>query len=274
MMSAVEGLLRRADRLFRIIQVLRRSQRPTTAIAIAGELETSPRTIYRDIAQLMADRVPIRGEAGVGYILEDGFDMPPLMLTPDEIDAAILGAHWVMGRGDAALARGAADLLAKIGIVLPEHLRQLLLEPDLTARSYRARPADSIDMGRVRAAIRSQTKIALVYSDEEGRRTRRTVWPIAVSYWDVVLVIIAWCELRNDFRHFRADRVVAADFLAQRYATPRTRLKVVWKKQMQESCTRMVASRRKADAARLEELVRNEPASRRRDTSLPRRATG
>jgi len=167
-MSAVEGLLRRADRLFRIIQVLRRSQRPTTAIAIAGELETSPRTIYRDIAQLMADRVPIRGEAGVGYILEDGFDMPPLMLTPDEIDAAILGAHWVMGRGDAALARAPPTFSPRSASCFPSICGKLLLEPDLTARSYRARPADSIDMGRVRAAIRSQTKIALVYSDERA----------------------------------------------------------------------------------------------------------
>lgn len=107
--------MRRADRLFRIIQILRRRRRPVTAEEIAGETETSLRTIYRDIAQLMADRVPIRGEAGVGYVLEGGFDMPPLMLTPDEIEAAMLGAQWVMGRADPALARAASDLTAKIG---------------------------------------------------------------------------------------------------------------------------------------------------------------
>src|SRR5215470_10038638 len=133
--GAKEPSMRRADRLFRIIQVLRRARRPVTAVDIASELETSVRTIYRDIAQLMADRVPIRGEAGIGYILEGGFDMPPLMLTPDEIEAAMLGAQWVMGRGDPVLARAASDLVAKIGVVIPEHLRPLLMEPALAAKS-------------------------------------------------------------------------------------------------------------------------------------------
>ncbi|HSC61981.1 MAG TPA: HTH domain-containing protein, partial [Rhizomicrobium sp.] len=123
--------MRRADRLFRIIQILRRKKRPTTANEIADELEISLRTAYRDIAQLMADRVPIRGEAGIGYVLEGGFDMPPLMLTPDEIEAAMLGAQWVMGRADPVLARAAGDLVAKIGVVIPEHLRPLLMEPAL-----------------------------------------------------------------------------------------------------------------------------------------------
>src|SRR5579872_7124420 len=125
--------MRRADRLFRLIQVLRRAKRPVTANAIAEELETSLRTIYRDIAQLMADRVPIRGEAGIGYVLDGGFDMPPLMLTPDEIEAAMLGAHWVRERADPALARAASDLVAKIGAVIPEHLRPILIEPALTS---------------------------------------------------------------------------------------------------------------------------------------------
>src|SRR6202000_1769213 len=107
--------MRRADRLFRVIQILRRRRTPITAEDIAEELETSSRTVYRDIAQLVADRVPIRGEGGVGYVLEQGFDMPPLMLTPDEIEAAILGAQWVTGRADAELSRAAFDLIAKIG---------------------------------------------------------------------------------------------------------------------------------------------------------------
>src|SRR5215469_14682891 len=105
-----EAPMRRADRLFQIIQVLRRTRRPVTADAIAVELETSKRTIYRDIADLMAQRVPIRGEAGVGYVLDGGYDLPPLMLTADEIEAAVLGAQWVAGRGDPALARAARDL--------------------------------------------------------------------------------------------------------------------------------------------------------------------
>ncbi len=228
--------MRRADRLFRIIQILRRKRRPTTAAEIAGELEISLRTVYRDIAQLMAERVPIRGEAGMGYVLEGGFDMPPLMLTPDEIEAAMLGAQWVMGRADAVLARAAGDLIAKIGVVIPEHLRPLLMDPALTATDRRAMPEDAIDMARVRAAIRTQGKIALVYRDVNQAETRRIIWPIAVSYWDAVRLIVGWCELRQGFRHFRTDRVLGADFLEQRYPTPRARLRALWKKEMDAPC--------------------------------------
>jgi predicted DNA-binding transcriptional regulator YafY len=224
--------MRRADRLFRIIQILRRRKRPATATEIAAELETSLRTIYRDIAQLMADRVPIRGEAGIGYVLEGGFDMPPLMLTPDEIEAAMLGAQWVMSRGDPSLGRAAADLVAKIGVVIPEHLRPLLMEPALTALTSHPSPPDTIDMARVRTCIRAQGKIALVYRDEKDAQTQRTIWPIAVSYWDAVRLIVAWCELRNGFRHFRTDRVIAAEFLEQRYAQPRARLRAQWRREM------------------------------------------
>ena len=111
--------MRRADRLFQIIQILRRSTRPVTAAALAGELEVSKRTVYRDMAELLAQRVPIQGEAGMGYVLDQGFDMPPLMLTPDEIEAAVLGAQWVVGRGDPVLAGAARDLIAKIMTAVP-----------------------------------------------------------------------------------------------------------------------------------------------------------
>jgi predicted DNA-binding transcriptional regulator YafY len=230
--------MRRADRLFRIIQVLRRKRRPTTANEIAQELETSVRTIYRDMVQLMADRVPIRGEAGIGYILEGGFDMPPLMLTPDEIEAAMLGAQWVAARADPVLTRAAGDLIAKIGAVIPEHLRPLLMEPALAAPKRYPNALDTIDMARVRSAIRAQGKIVITYRDEKNNKTRRTIWPIAVSYWETVRVIIAWCELRKGFRHFRTDRVAEAEFLEARYPTPRSRLRVAWRKEMTETHTR------------------------------------
>lgn len=227
--------MRRADRLFRIIQVLRRKKRPVTAQEIAEELEASPRTIYRDIAQLMADRVPIRGEAGIGYVLEGGFDMPPLMLTADEIEAVMLGAQWVMGRGDAALARAASDLVAKIGAVIPEHLRPILVEPAGSAPPvWDDAVADVIDMAKVRTAIRAQGKIRLLYRDEKGAETERVIWPIAVSYWDRVRLIVAWCELRKGFRHFRTDRIAAYEFLESRYATPRARLKAQWQKELSQ----------------------------------------
>jgi len=227
--------MRRADRLFRIIQILRRARMPVTAVDMASELETSLRTVYRDISQLMADRVPIRGEAGIGYVLEGGFDMPPLMLTPDEIEAAMLGAQWVQNRADPALARAAADLVAKIGAVVPDHLRPHLMEPTLTALRYRKVEPDTIDMERVRTSIRAQGKIELTYRDEAGHESKRLIWPIAVSYWESVRLIVAWCELRNGFRHFRTDRVVAAEFLDKRYPTSRARLKTAWRKELAES---------------------------------------
>ncbi len=160
--------------------------------------------------------------------------MPPLMLTPDEIEAAMLGAQWVMGRGDAALARAAGDLVAKIGVVIPEHLRPLLMEPALTATAGRHRIVDdAIDMARVRAAIRTQGKIALVYRDEKSAETRRLIWPIAVSYWETVRLIVGWCELRKAFRHFRTDRVIAAEFPDLRYPVARARLRTQWRKEME-----------------------------------------
>jgi len=222
--------MRRADRLFRIIQVLRRRKRPITALEIAEELETSVRTIYRDIAQLMADRVPIRGEAGIGYVLDGGFDMPPLMLTADEIEAVMLGAQWVMGRGDAVLTRAAHDLVAKVGQVVPEHLRPLLVDPASVTPRVRAGEADTIDMARLRSAIRTQGKVALLYRDETSAETERVIWPIAVAYFDAVRLIVGWCELREAFRHFRTDRIVRADFLDERYTTSRARLRAAWKK--------------------------------------------
>jgi predicted DNA-binding transcriptional regulator YafY len=194
--------------------------------------------------------VPIRGEAGVGYVLEGGFDMPPLMLTADEIEAAMLGAQWVMSRGDSALARAASDLVAKIGAVIPEHLRPLLMEPALAALTSHKGPEDTIDMARVRMSIRVQGKIALVYRDEKNIETRRVIWPIAVSYWDAVRLIIGWCELRNGFRHFRADRVAEAQFLEERYAQPRARLRAQWRKEMREDWERQKA--KLANVARLE----------------------
>jgi predicted DNA-binding transcriptional regulator YafY len=222
--------MRRADRLFQIIQVLRRSRKPLTADAIAAELETSKRTIYRDIATLMAQRVPIRGEAGMGYVLERGFDMPPLMLTPDEIEAAVLGAQWVAGHADPALATAAKDLIAKIADTVPDRLRPFVLEPATRARPDWNTNIDRVDMARMRAQIHAGKKVALRYCDEHGRESVRTIWPIAVGYLEAVRHLIAWCELRGDFRSFRADRVIEATYLDAKYPERREALRVKWRK--------------------------------------------
>jgi predicted DNA-binding transcriptional regulator YafY len=231
--------MRRADRLFQIIQILRRSKRPITADAIAEELETSKRTVYRDIADLIGQRAPIRGEAGVGYILEDGFDLPPLMLTPEEVEAAVLGAQMVAARGDAALKRAAEDLIAKIGAVIPENLRPLVLEPATRAApSWKAVP-DNIDMAEVRQAIRSGRKIEFSYQDEQNRLSRRTVWPFAIGYYETTRLLVAWCELRAAFRSFRTDRISAAKFLEDRYPDRPSQLRARWRRLREEEWLRM-----------------------------------
>ncbi len=231
--------MRRAERLFQIIQILRRARAPVTAALIAEELETSVRTIYRDIAELLAQRVPVRGEAGIGYLLEKGFDLPPLMLTPDEIEAAVLGAQWVAGRADPQLARAARDLVAKIGAVIPIHLRPFLLEATATTISMPTIRADALDVGRLRASIRAQNKVHLVYRSEDGSETQRTVWPFAIGYYETVRVIAAWCEMRQDFRHFRTDRVIGAQFVDERYPARREALRAAWRKAMAEAPPRV-----------------------------------
>jgi predicted DNA-binding transcriptional regulator YafY len=219
--------MRRADRLLRIIQILRRHRRPVIGQVIAEELEVSLRTIYRDIADLIADGVPIRGEAGVGYALGEGYDLPPLMFSADELEAVMLGLRWVTRRGDPDLARAAQDSVAKIGAVLPEHLRPYLFDsPLITPPAYVLRD-DHVDVAALRLAIRNQNKVKIEYVDEQDAQTTRTIWPIAVSYFDAQRLIIAWCELRDDFRTFRTDRMRAMETLTERY---RERRKVLLKR--------------------------------------------
>ena len=222
--------MRKADRLFQIIQILRRARKPITAEAIAEELDTSKRSVYRDIATLMGQRVPLRGEAGMGYVLDSGFDLPPLMLTPEEIEAAVLGAQWVMARGDPGVVRAAKDLVAKIAAAVPERLRPMVLDPSTRTRSDRLPiPPDQIDMVEVRRAIHASRKIQLGYRDEKGEATARKVWPIAIGYLETVRMVVAWCEMRNDFRHFRTDRITAAEFLEERYAERPAALRARWR---------------------------------------------
>lgn len=233
--------MRKADRLFEIIQILRRSKKPVTADDIAAELETSKRSIYRDIAALLAQRVPIRGEAGVGYVLGRGLDMPPLMLTSEEIEAAVLGAQWVINRGDPQLATAARDLLAKIEASVPERLRPFIEEP--TGRVIPAwdRKADNVDLAMVRAAIQGARKIRLAYRDAEGRATRRIVWPIQLGYFETTRIICAWCETRKDFRSFRSDRIEAAEVLEEKYPERPGTLRVKWRKKVEAEYARRQA---------------------------------
>jgi predicted DNA-binding transcriptional regulator YafY len=207
--------MRRADRLFQIIQILRRSSRSVTAAVLAKELEVSKRTVYRDVADLMAQRVPIEGEAGLGYLLAADYDMPPLMLTPDEIEAVMLGAQWVAGRSDKALSNAAKDVIAKISAVVPERLRPFMLEPSVGVKPAMHAPEEGVDASSLRSAIRKGAKLRLHYRTDAGVETERTVWPVILGYDETSRVLIAWCELRQGFRHFRTDRVIKAEALTE-----------------------------------------------------------
>ena len=227
--------MRRADRLFEIIQVFRRAGGPLTADVIAAELETSRRTVYRDIAALIGQRVPIRGEAGVGYVLEQGFDMPPLMLTGDEIEAVVLGAQWVAAHADEGLARAAAAVLAKVAAVVPEELRAVVEDPAVVTPPAFAATSDAhVDVVRLRAWSRQGRKLTISYMDEAGRASARTVWPFLVGYRDSRRMLVAWCELRQDFRIFRTDRLQDVAFLEERYPERRATLRRRWLTMMAE----------------------------------------
>jgi predicted DNA-binding transcriptional regulator YafY len=152
------------------------------------------------------------------------------MLTADELEAAVLGAQWVAARGDAALSRGARDLIAKLTIAVPRELQPVIVDSGLTPVSFKERPKDSFDVALVRQSIRGQTKLAIDYADETGNVTRRVVWPFLLAYWDDVRLIAAWCELRQDFRHFRTDRVRKAETLG-RFPERITTLRRKWEAQ-------------------------------------------
>ncbi len=224
--------MRRADRLLQLIQILRRHRRPVTGDVMARELEVSLRTVYRDIATLITDGVPIRGEAGVGYVLGEGYDLPPLMFTTDELEAVMLGLRWVARRGDVDLARAALDTVAKIGTVLPERLRPFLFDAGLLVPPRAHHTPDKIDVALFRAAIRDGKKVAISYRSEDGSETTRTIWPIAISYFDAQRLIIAWCELRQAFRSFRTDRMLAMEVSKDKYPERRKVLLKRWFEEM------------------------------------------
>jgi predicted DNA-binding transcriptional regulator YafY len=160
--------------------------------------------------------------------------MPALMLTPDEIEAAVLGAQWVAGRGDPVLAAAARDLIAKITSVVPERLRPFIIDPSIATRPAYGGVPDGIDLARVRAWVREGRKIRIDYRDERGGMTCRVIWPVILGYLEQARMLAAWCELRQDFRHFRTDRIEAAAFLDERYAARPGELRFRWKRNMAE----------------------------------------
>lgn len=210
--------MRRADRLFEIIQQIRRG-RVVTARKLAQRLEVSERTIYRDICDLIVSGVPIDGEAGVGYSMRKGYDLPPLMFSEDELEALVFGARIVQNWSDSEMARSADAAIGKIEAVVPTHLRRLIGDASLWSPGNKQQEPLTFDLAHLRAAIRARRKVRLRYRDEKGAETRRTIHPLMLCFYGPFWLAGAWCELRNDFRFFQLDRMRQVEFLADTFAS-------------------------------------------------------
>lgn len=205
--------MRRADRLFDIMQILRNRGRSRVTLAreLAETLEVSQRTIYRDIADLMKSGVAIDGEAGIGYMLRDGFDLPPMNFDSDEIESLLLGSSILAAWADPGLARAAKSVLQKVEAVLPDDQRDQLYSRHLGAPPSFRKPEIRIDSTKLREAIRNRQRVHIAYEDENGNNSIRVIRPLAMVFFPPNWLIAAWCERRNDFRSFRTDRIITMD---------------------------------------------------------------
>ena len=207
----------KSDRLFELMQILRRHSGPVPGGDLAREAGVSLRTIYRDIATLQAMGADIEGEPGFGYVLKPGFLLPPLMFSEEELHALALGTQWVGRQTDDGLALAAQNAIAKIGAVLPSELRHLLSDNQFHDGHIRPH-APAVVLRIVRQAMRGQFKLQLAYRDPKGSATMRVVWPIMLGFIDSRRFVAGWCELREGFRTFRADRIENIELIEERYA--------------------------------------------------------
>lgn len=191
----------KTSRFFEIIQLLRQARRPLLARELAQELEVSPRTIYRDIATLQSMQTPIMGEAGVGYVMRKGYDLPPVNLDIDEAEAVAVGLGMVARTGDPGLWRAAQRAARKLNEAAPGTQR-------LVASAWGVQETPAVAMSALRAAIRDEQKLNLRYQDQYGALSDRIVWPLALIYYVDTALLVAWCELRAGLRHFRLDRMM------------------------------------------------------------------
>jgi predicted DNA-binding transcriptional regulator YafY len=219
----------RTERLLDLIQSLRRRRTPVTGPTLAAELGISIRTLYRDIATLQAQGADIQGEPGLGYVLRPGFTLPPLMFSADEIEALVLGSRWVATRAaDERLGFAAGNALSKISAVLPPELRDAVDAATLMVGTGEA-IASVVDISAIRVAIRNEHKLAIAYRNADGSATERFIWPFAIGFFDKVRVVAAWCELRQDFRSFRVDRISSMDVTSMRYPRRRAAMLKEWR---------------------------------------------
>lgn len=221
----------RTTRLFKLMDALRGHRRPVTAARLADDLEVSVRTVYRDIQTLIDLGAPLEGEAGMGYLLRAGFFLPPLMFGEEELEALVLGARWVQGQGDATLAQAAASALAKIATASPKDLRDKMADTGLWAPRFPKPAEHPTGLRTIREAMRLEHKLSVTYVDESGTTTERVLWPIALAFFEGKRLLVAWCELRKGFRHFRPDRIAALNCTGQPYPTRRAALTKTWRRE-------------------------------------------
>lgn len=220
--------MRKASRLFEIIQILRLARRPVTAQTIADKLEVTARSVYRDIAALQTMRVPIEGERGVGYILRPGFSLPPLMFSIEETEAIVLALAMVGRSSDTELRQAAKKASDKIAASLPEPLSKTLSANALHAWGSIAPAPVGIDLATVRRAVRDEERLEISYRDETGTETRRQIRPIAVIYYSETVNIVGWCELRQAIRNFRSDRVLTCESTGSFFKLEGEKLRQLW----------------------------------------------
>ncbi|MCD7111339.1 YafY family transcriptional regulator [Rhizobium sp. DKSPLA3] len=214
-----------------MLGVLRARRRPVTALELAQALGISERSVYRDVDTLRQLGAPLDGQAGVGFLLRDGFFLPNFAFSPEEIHALILGLGWVQQRADPALVQSSESALAKIRSSRTDRMSAGDETPALVTAASLSERSDPTQVAALRDAIRGMRKVALAYEDAAGSLSQRIVWPITIVYFDDVRVLAAWCESRSAFRHFRVDRVRAATVLAERYPERRAALIKRWREQ-------------------------------------------
>ncbi len=208
--------MRRADRLFQIIELLR-GKKAVTAHTLAEQLHISDRTVYRDVADLIASGVPIEGEAGVGYMLRRGFDLPPIMFDRDEIEAVVAGARFVQSLAGVQLGEAAERVLSKVEAILPSHRRGELNTSRMYASSFAVQTLHAKQLDRIRNAINQRCVVSFDYAREDGEKSNRSIRPLSLLYWPPNWLLGGWCELREDFRVFRLDRLAHLQVMARTF---------------------------------------------------------
>ncbi|MGN6489017.1 MAG: helix-turn-helix transcriptional regulator [Devosia sp.] len=221
-------MAKRSERLLELLQALRRRRRPVTGQALAEEQGVSLRSVYRDIATLKSMGAAIDGEAGVGFQLRAEHFLPPLMFTDEELEALVLGLRGLIHGPDSEMAATARDASAKIAAVLPKGRRDEMESIGLFVipRSGEA-PEDRL-LGTLRRALREERQVWLGYRDKSGALSERTIWPVALGYFDRHQTLVAWCTLRNDYRSFRIDGMVTIELLEAPLPEPRRTLFHRW----------------------------------------------